>query len=117
MPAIPVYAKLHKFPFEPESAVLRTEMESGPPKQAKLRSRVMVERPVTYSLDSKADYLAFMTWVRGTINRGVSWFDWTDPLDNVTKLARIKGGKVSYKSLNAALSFWEASFVLETWDG
>lgn len=117
MATFPSYAKLHKYPVKPESAVLRTETESGPAKQSKVRSRALVERDITSSLDSKADYIAFKVWVRDSISRGADWFNWTDPEDGVVKLARIKNGMVSYKPLNGALTLWEASFALETWDG
>lgn len=117
MPTFPSYAKLHKYPVKPESAVLRTEMESGPAKQAKIKSRVLVPRDMTCSLDSKADYLAFKTWIRIDIGQGSAWFDWADPEDGVTKPGRIVRGGVSYRALNGALTLWEASFQLETWDG
>lgn len=117
MAAFPAYAKLllEGFGENPEPAVLRTEMESGPPKQAKIKSRVMVARPVIYALDSKADYLAFIAWFKTGVNYGSDFFDWTDPLDGLVKNARIVGGKIEARPINGALSQWRVSFSLENW--
>lgn len=118
MAAFPSYAKLvlEGFSIERESALDRTEMEVGPPKQPVRRTRVMVTRKVTYALDTKADYLNFLTWFNTTINRGSAWFDWVDPQDAATKKARIVNGKLdAEKPLNSALSLYEVSFRLETW--
>lgn len=99
-----------------EKAVQRTDMESGPSKQIKVRSRRMITRPVTY-LFAKTDYLAFMAWVAADINMGVDWFDWTDPVDGVTKDARIVDGDVSdAKPRQGHFSHWLVSFQLETWE-
>lgn len=94
MAAFPAYAKLLRDGFSErrESALLRSEMESGPAKQAKVRSRVMVTRPVRVMVNSLADYQAFIAWFRDTINEGADWFDWLDPVDNVTKSVRFVGG-------------------------
>lgn len=101
----------------PVPAVWRTPMEGGMPKQLKRHSRVLVERPVLYVAVSKTDYQSFLTWVRTTINNAADWFDWTDPLDNVTKLARIKEGKYEARPWEgiATLERWEISFTIETW--
>jgi hypothetical protein len=119
MAAFPAYAKLafDGFARERDTAVVRTTMESGPPKQAKIRSRVMLTRPVVYHFDSLADYNSFITWFTTTINRGASWFTWTDPVDSVPKEARIVGGKLEYeRPRRKNLDRWEVGFKLETWD-
>lgn len=94
MPTFPSYAKILRdgFAVKRESALLRSEMESGPPKQAKVRSRVMIERPVRVIVETLADYNSFVTWFSTTINEGNDWFDWTDPVDGVTKAVRFVGG-------------------------
>src|SRR5690348_11379615 len=61
--------------------VVRTQMESGPPKQLKTQSRVMIDREVVYLLKTLADYNAFITFFETTINRGADWFNWTDPVE------------------------------------
>ncbi len=116
----PSYGRLalDRYGEEPESALIRTQMESGPPKQAMVRSKAMVGRPVTY-VYSDAEYASWKTWFRDTIARGADWFNWTDPQDGITKLARIEGGIYTAKPFSpypgAPLS-WEVSFRLETWD-
>ena len=119
MAAFPAYAKLvfNGFQRERDTAVVRTPMDGGLPKQAKVRSRVMVTRPVIYQFDSLADYNSFITWFTTTINRGVSWFDWTDPVDSTVKQARIVGGKLDYeRPRRKNLDRWEVGFKIETWD-
>jgi len=91
--AFPSYAKLllDGFAEQRESAVLRTDMEVGPPRQTVVRSRVMKRRTVRIYLSSKTDYLNFQSWYSTTIREGSDWFDWTDPVDGVTKSARFTG--------------------------
>ena len=110
--------RLEGYGEQPESAVLRTEMESGPPKQAQVRSRVMVTRPVTMQYNA-ADYGSFKTWFRDDIARGADWFDWTDPVDGVIKQARIAGGEYSavpFTESQGGPLLWDVSFQLETWE-
>lgn len=118
MPTWPAYAKiiLPEFAEQPDPAILRSEMESGPPKQVKVKSRVLVQRPITFSIDGKANYLAFRAWFKSDIRLGADWFDWTDPVDGAVKSARIVGGKVEYRPLNKAFTFWRGRTVLETWE-
>lgn len=104
---------------KPESALLRSEMESGPAKQALIKSRVMVERSITLHY-SFAEYAAFKAWFKSTdCNRGASWFDWLDPIDGATKQARLKNG--DYDALprsggEGAVLEWDVSMIIETWD-
>lgn len=59
MATLPATAKIlfDGFSEQRESALMRTEMESGPPRQVKTKSRVMIKRPVSLLFSSKADYL------------------------------------------------------------
>lgn len=118
MAAFPSYAKLvlSGFAINRESALNRTDMDSGPPKQAPRVSRAMVARKATVALDSAADYTNFMAWFKTTVNLGAAWFSWIDPVDGVTKWARIASGQIDEeKPLNSALSLWQLSFKIETW--
>lgn len=117
MSGFPSYAVplIEGYGERPEPAVERTEMESGPPKQMRVRSRALVTRPVKYLLASQADYAAFMAWFRDTLGAGADWFDWTDPRDGVTKKARIVGGKLDARPTVKTLARWIVSFELETW--
>ena len=116
MQTFPNYAILlfEGFAENPASNVSRTEMESGPPKQATTSSRGMVERPVVYALESPAQYQSFKDWVK-SIGGGADWFLWNDPVDGVQKPARIVSGQISYKPRVSTLQSWRASFSLETW--
>lgn len=118
MATFPTAAKLLHDPYRVsrEPAVQRTDMESGPPKQAKLRSRVMVTREVRYALDSIADYNAFIAWFNTDIARGAAWFDWPDPIDDSVKQARIVGGVIEEEQPNKTLDVWLLKFRIETWD-
>ncbi len=117
MSAFPSYLKLANKDFseEPGEALWRTPMEGGPPKQLERFSRVLVKRAVVYLADTKADYQSFKTWVTTTLNNGADWFDWIDPVDGATKLARIEGGRYKGAPWTPALDRWEISFTLETW--
>lgn len=117
MSTFPAYAKLlfDGFSEQRESAIQRTEMESGPPKQARVRSRVMVTRPVSILLDSKADYEAFRDWFAGDLAEGALWFDFIDPVSETTKPARFVGGGLDGVPGNSALSHWVIKHKIETW--
>lgn len=118
MATFPTYAKLMHDPYRVTRApaVVRTDMESGPPKQAKIRSRVMVTREVRYAFGSIADYQAFITWFNTGIARGAGWFDWNDPIDDSVKQARIVGGQIEEEQPNKTLDVWQLKFRIETWD-
>ena len=116
MATFPAYAKILAAGFaeQRESALLRTEMESGPPKQAKIKSRVMVVRPVSILLQSRADYMSFVEWFSETLNEGANWFDFTDPVTNTVKQARFVGGGLE-ASPQAGLTLWTIDTKIETW--
>jgi len=118
MATFPTYAKLLHSPYRVtrDPAVLRTDMESGPPKQAMLRSRVMVTREVRYAFGSIADYKNFIIWFNTAIARGAAWFDWPDPIDDSVKQARIVGGNIEEEQPNKTLDVWVLKFSIETWD-
>lgn len=117
MATFPAYPKLlfNGFGEKPDNAIKRSENESGPAKQLKTKSRVLVKRPVSYLLTSAADYASFNTWFKVTINFGADWFDWTDPVDGATKPARISGGNIELKPQRKMLDRWVAEFQIETW--
>lgn len=108
MPSFPSYAKilLEGFAEKRESALIRTEMESGPPKQARIKSRVMITRPVTIRLDTLADYNAFCTWYRADLHDGADWFAWNDPISGTSKNVRFTGDGMDSSPLSASSSLW-----------
>ena len=113
----PTYAKILKdgYSENPAPAVLQTEMETGPTKIVRVKSKVMVARPVTVLLDSAANYASWLTWFQTTIRHGADWFDWTDPRTNEVKSARIQGGQYTAEH-QTRLSVWKLSLTLETWE-
>lgn len=116
MATLPAYCKILSAGYaeQPESTVLRTEMESGPPKQARVRSKGMVNRPVKISILALADYNSFVVWVRDTLAGGSGWFDYTDPVSAGTKTARLVGGK--YEAVpGQGLRGWVITATFETW--
>jgi hypothetical protein len=117
-PTLPSYVtiKADGFAIGRQSAVLRTDMESGPPKQSKILSRVLVTRSVVFQFMTRANYNSFITWFRDDLVRGAEWFNWTDPVDGVTKLARIVGGTLDSESPAGGLNYWAVACKLETWD-
>lgn len=100
----------------PEGALNRTTMETGPAKQAKVRSKELVTREVSYRY-SKTDYIAWKVWRASTINRGADWFNWVNPLNGTTVLARIVNGVYQANTFNAGGEIkWDVNFKLETYE-
>ena len=98
----------------PVSAVRRTAMDGGLPKQAAKFSRALLQRNITYLLTS-AEKSTFSTFFQDTINRGADWFQWTDPLDDVEKTVRIVNGTLT-ETPSLPGPRWFVGFVLESWD-
>jgi len=117
MATFPSYAQIlfDGFSQERESALIRTEMDSGPPRQAKIKSRVMLTRNVNIYLDSKTALANFEEWYQDDINYGASWFDFVDPISGSTVQARFVGGAYTLKPMSAKLQDWQLSAKIETW--
>jgi hypothetical protein len=117
MATLPSYVKIlfQDYSQRRESALLRTEMESGPPKQAKVRSRVMLTRAAKLYLSSKADFQSFETWYRENLDEGALWFDMTDPVSGSTIEARFVGGGYTATPMSAAMQLWQVEVNIESW--
>lgn len=101
--------------YQRRSNVLRTDMDSGPAKQALRASQDLLQFPVTY-LFTKAEFQAFQTFVSVTIGV-VGWFDWTEPVSGSTVQARILNGDISNaQPLNPNLADWVVQFTMEIVD-
>lgn len=98
-----------------ESALLRTEMENGPPKQAKIRSRVMITRAAKLYISSKANFQSFETWYRDDLDEGALFFNMTDPVSGSTIEARFVGGGYTATPMSAAMELWEVDVNIESW--
>lgn len=116
-PSLPSYVKilLDGYKHERESALLRTEMESGPPKQAKIKSKVMVSRTCNLYIDSKDDFESFEQWYSETLNEGALWFTYSDPVSQMNKTARFVGGGFSAAPKGSVYGSWVISTKIETW--
>lgn len=117
MAAFPTGPKLTAsgYRYSRQSNVIRTDMEGGPTKQALMSSIDYLAFPVTY-LFTKAEFIAFQTFVKTTINT-VEWFDWVEPVSGATLQARIVNGDISdARPLNPHFANWIVSFQLEVLD-
>lgn len=116
MAAFPTYAKISYGSYSEtrESALMRTEMESGPPKQARIKSRVLTTKNVSIMLNTKANYLSFTAWYRDTIHDGADWFTFTDPVSGSTVNARFAGGGFDATSVHGT-DMWSIKSKIEVW--
>lgn len=113
----PTFGLLTKYAIVEPEAVLRREMEDGTSKTSTNWSRILVAREVTYLYRSKSSYLAFIDWFNNLVNKGESWFDWTDPTTGTVKVARIKDGKLgAERPLDPLMTWWTIDMTLEVWD-
>lgn len=116
MADFPIYAVLLRdFSVQRGSAVERTAFEDGMVKQLRKVSRVLVARRVKYGLRTKADYQSFITWFEATIRGGADWFNWTDPVSETVKTARIVSRIDEEAPDDPMLAWWTLSFTIETW--
>lgn len=117
MATFPTYANIlyNGYQKNRESALMRSEMESGPPKQARVKSNVMEVHNVKIYLASKANFLLFESWYADDIFDGASWFDFTDPITGNTIQARFRNGGYAATPMTADMENWEITAQIETW--
>lgn len=117
MATFPSYAQIlySGYSQKKESALLRTEMDSGPPKQAKVKSKVMIVRSVKIYLSSKSDFVSFESWYDNDLSNGASWFDFVDPVSGITIQARFRDGGYTSQPMTPAMNNWEVSAQIESW--
>lgn len=117
MEALPNYVTLllDGFADRRKSALLRTEMESGPPKQIKFQSKPMKELPVTLYFDSLANWNSFNTWFAQNLNEGADWFTMTDPVRGGTIQARFAGDGLEGIPTSGAMTAWTCKQKIEFW--
>lgn len=116
MATFPEYAKIlfEGYSINRESALLRTEMDSGPPRQAKIKSKVMVTHNVNIYLSSKQNLSNFEVWYQDDINFGASWFTMNHPvLSETTIQARFVGGGYTLTPMSADMNNWKLSAKIE----
>lgn len=114
----PSYARimLSGFSLERESGLIRTEMDSGPPRQAKIKSVVMMVRTVDIYLPTYQNFVDFDKWYSETLQEGSLPFTFKDPLtgNNVTN-ARFRDGGYTATLLGGKDSGWKMSMKIEVW--
>lgn len=117
MATFPSYAKIlfKDYSQIKESALIRTEMESGPPKQAKIKSKVMSVRSVKIYLSSKVDFQNFEDWYENDLQLGSAWFDFIDPVSGSTIQARFRDGGYTAIPIIADMNKWEIAAQIESW--
>jgi hypothetical protein len=94
--AWPTYARieLQGYQVQRGSAMLRYEMEYGPPKQRRAKNMVVVVRSMTVHCNTKTDYQNFLTWFNTSVNRGADWFTFPDPVTKASLTARFLNGLI-----------------------
>lgn len=114
MEAWPSYAKvlLNGFEESADYGVLRTNMDSGLPKQRKRFGKAIVTRSAS-CIVTKEQMMTFKTWVKDNLDGGVLSFTWTDPLDKTPKTSRIVGGKIQWNPVESGY-IWKATFQIES---
>lgn len=103
-----------EFSETPTPNILRTEMEGGYQKQAKKNSKSLTVYNVTY-LFTSAEYTAFKTWFYSTAANGSLFFNYTSPIDAVTRDSRIVGGAFDAKPVTPTMTHWYVSFQIEAY--
>lgn len=99
---------------KPTSNIFRTQMEGGYAKQAKKNSKALVNRSVTY-VYTAAEYEAFKTWFYNTAAHGSLFFNWLDPVDNVTKDTRIVNGEYEAAPVSPRMSHYTVAMTFESY--
>lgn len=95
MAALPEYVTVlfDGYGEEFEPAVLRSEMERGPPKERLLNTQVLQQVAARLLFKSKADAASFEAWYFDTIKR-VGYFDVAHPRTGNTISAKFRGGEI-----------------------
>ncbi len=101
-----VHVVLGGFSEERGSAVMRSEMEIGVPKQRRMASDVLVSVRATLQFKDSDHATAFETWFDTQIGSGADWFNWAHPRTGVQVQARIVGGQLG--ALTSVHGTWRA---------
>lgn len=113
MPTLPsnVTVLVEGYEETPDFNVLRSEMDSSFAKQRPRRSLPIVARSVTLKVGTNAEKIAFEQFFRDDINGGTAFFDYVDPVDNLTKQARFVGGQIRWSTTG---NLWTLAAEIET---
>ena len=103
------------YALEPESAVTRTDMESGPARQRRRFTQTPTRIPVRWRM-SATDFATFEAWFRLKLDDGADWFAITllGGIGIAAHEARFVGqGNASYKAVPGRSGAWIVTSVLE----
>jgi hypothetical protein len=97
VPDFPGYAciQLDGYGESSDYGVIRSDMD-GLAKQRPRWSKPIVTRAVKILVGDKSNKVSFDTFVRDDLAGGSGWFNFTDPVDGVTKQGRLVSGKVDW---------------------
>ena len=115
MATFPTYAKIKTgFAEELENVIRRTELESGPPKQIKFKSRQLTKQAITVYLESLTDYQNFKSWIQ---ENGHDWFDFNDLVSGNTVQARlVADGIGNPEYTDQYMQFWQWELAIEFYE-
>jgi len=117
MATLPSYVKIlfDGYSEQKESGILRSDFESGIPRQARFKSRTMKTRTASLFIETKANFILFETWFANDLEQGALFFNMVDPVSGATVEARFLGGAYSAQPMSASLNLWQVSCQLESW--
>lgn len=117
MATLPSYVRIlyDGYIEQKETAILRTDFESGPPRQARVKSRTMKTRTVKLFIETKANFLLFETWFAEELQQGALFFNMPDPVSGSTIEARFVGGTYSAQPMSPAMNLWQIESQIESW--
>lgn len=101
------------FQESPAPNVFRSEFENNDIKQTRRSLTRRVTREITYFFTA-AEYATFKTWFQTTAEDGALYFDFTDPVDNVTKDFRIMNGTYTATPVTVDLTHYYVAMQMET---
>ena len=116
MATLPSYVRIlfDQYAEQKESGIIRTEFESGVPRQAKFKSRTLKTRSARLFIEGKGNFLSFETWFVEDLAQGALFFDFVDPVRGQTLQGRFVGGVYNARPMTAALDLWEVDCRIET---
>ena len=103
------------YALEPESAVTRTDMESGPARQRRRFTQTPTRIPVRWRM-SAVDFATFEAWFRLKLADGAEWFSigLLGGIGMVSHEARFVGqSSVPYKAVPSRGGIWIVTSILE----
>lgn len=106
------------YALEPESAVTRTDMESGPARQRRRFTQTPTRIPVRWRMGAR-EFAVFEAWFRLKLADGTGWFtlDLLGGIGIAAHEARFVGqGNAPYKAIPSRGDIWIVTAILEVRD-